>query len=63
MRTEALQSAQRRYEDKRKARRLPSIYFSDDEFELFNQALEKSGGTKKELIMKALKCFLSNAVA
>jgi len=62
VRTEALQAAQSRYEDKRKSRRLPSIYFSDDEFELFNQALEKSGGTKKELIMKALKCYLGNVL-
>jgi len=58
MRTEALKSAQKRDDDKRKSRRLPSIWFSEDEFELFNQALAKSGGTKHKLIIDAIKSFL-----
>ena len=59
MRTEALQAAQKRYDDKRKSRRLPSIWFSEDEFELYKLALAKSGGTKKKLIMDAIKSFLA----
>ena len=60
MRSPALKAAQKRYDDKRKSRRLSSIYFTEDEYILFNRALEKSGGTKKKLIMDAIKSFLND---
>ena len=60
MRSPALKAAQKRYDDKRKSRRLSSIYFTEDEFALFNRALEKSGGTKKKLIMDALNRFMDD---
>ena len=60
MRSPALKAAQKRYDDKRKSRRLSSIYFTEDEFVLFNRALKKSGSTKKKLIMDAIRSFLND---
>jgi hypothetical protein len=58
VRTPALIKAQDKYEEKRKNYRLPSIYLSEEQFKLFNQAMEKFGGSKKGLIVHAIKRYL-----
>ena len=58
MRTPAEKKAQAKYNVKRGKYRLPSIYLSESEYELFQQALERFGGSKKGLIVHVVKRYL-----